>query len=335
MANLVVDTVQSLIPKHRKAGSSGWTSFNAVCCHHRGESKDRRSRGGIRFDNDGFTYHCFNCGFKAGWRPGSLLSKNTKSFLIWVNATDEQVTQIGFEVLRLREQLPQTKKFQVQTVSFEEVELPTGAVFVDQALANSPTQDCMEVAEYLLGRRLDPSRYLWTAEEGFARRFIIPFTHDGKIVGWTARTIDRIKIAKYLSNQQANYIYGLDRQAREQKFVLVVEGPLDADSVNGCALLHAEVSPQQRQQLADLELPIVLVPDRDKTGLKLAEQALEYGWTISLPQWHDDVKDVADAAQRYGVPYTIASIAQSIETNSLKSKLKIRSLQHKLLDKVQ
>ena len=115
--------------------------------------------------------------------------------------------------------------------------------------------------------------------------------------------------------------------------MLVVEGPLDADAINACALLHAEVSSQQRQQLAELDLPMVLVPDRDKSGLKLAEQVLDLGWSVSLPNWHDDVKDVAEAAQRYGVPYTMASIVQAIETNSLKSKLKIRSLQNKLLDK--
>ena len=76
----------------------------------------------------------------------------------------------------------------------------------------------------------------------------------------------------------------------------------------------------------------MLVPDRDKAGLKLAEKVLELGWMVSLPQWHDNVKDVADAARQYGVIYTMTGIIQGIETNSLKAKLKIRTLQNKLLD---
>ena len=335
MTNLVVDTVQQLLPKRKKGSTTGWTSFNAVCCHNRGESKDTRGRGGIRFDNDGFTYHCFNCGFKAGWRPGTLLSKNTKSLLQWLNASDEQTAQIGFEVLRLRESLPTPKKFQVQSTEFPAVELPVGARPLTEVLADNPADDALAVAEYLLNRKLDPSRYLWTGDEGLGRRFIIPFEHDDRIVGWTARTVDNVKITKYLSNTPGGYVYGLSKQSDTQKYVFVVEGVLDADVIDGCALLHAEVSPVQRQQLAALDVTTVLVPDRDKTGLKLAEQVLEYGWSVSLHTWHDDVKDVADATKRYGLPYTIASIVQGIEHNSLKAKLKIRTLQNKLLDKVQ
>jgi len=332
MTNLVVETVQQLLPRSKKDSASGWTSFNAVCCHHRGEQKDKRGRGGIRFDNDGFSYHCFNCGFKAGWRPGSLLSKNAKSFLTWSNVTDEQYAKLGFEVLRIRENLPTPKKFQIQEAVFPEVELPKGAVPLEHALSDNPNNDCLAVAEYLINRKLDITRYWWTPDEGLSRRFIIPFTHDNRVVGWTARTIDNLKTTKYLSQTPGNYVYGLDRQQDEQKVILVVEGPLDADAINGCALLHAEVSAGQRQQLTNLDIPIVLVPDRDKPGLKLAEKVLELGWMVSLPQWHDNIKDVADAARQYGAIYTMTGIIQGIETNALKAKLKIRTLQNKLLD---
>jgi hypothetical protein len=335
MTNLVVDTVQQLLPKRKKGGTTGWTSFNAVCCHHKGESKDTRGRGGIRFDDDGFAYHCFNCGFKAGWRPGSLLSKNTKSLLAWLNATDDQTAQIGFEVLRLRESLPVPKKFQVQSTEFVTVDLPVGARPLTEVLSDNPPDDALAVAEYILNRKLDPTKYYWSGDEGLGRRFIIPFEYDGRVVGWTARTIDNVKITKYLSHTPGGFVYGLSKQDDSQQYVFVVEGVLDADVIDACALLHAEVNPTQRQQIAELDLSTVLVPDRDKTGLKLAEQVLEYGWSVSLPTWHDDVKDVADAVRRYGVPYTMASIVQGIETNSLKAKLKIRTLQNKLLDKVQ
>ncbi|MEN6551948.1 MAG: hypothetical protein ABFC34_03580, partial [Methanobacterium sp.] len=68
--NLIQATVKSFLPPNRKMTPTGWESFNAVCCHHRGENRDTRKRGGVIFKGDGFTYHCFNCHFKAGWTPG-------------------------------------------------------------------------------------------------------------------------------------------------------------------------------------------------------------------------------------------------------------------------
>lgn len=37
---LVVDLFRTLIPARAKASPSGWTSFNAPCCGHRGHSPD-------------------------------------------------------------------------------------------------------------------------------------------------------------------------------------------------------------------------------------------------------------------------------------------------------
>jgi len=40
--------VLSYLPAKRKNTSSGWVSFNAPCCEHNGESRDRRQRGGVK-----------------------------------------------------------------------------------------------------------------------------------------------------------------------------------------------------------------------------------------------------------------------------------------------
>ena len=51
----------ALLPSKRKTTPSGWTSFNAPCCHHRGNRADDRQRGGVLINpNGGFQYHCFN-----------------------------------------------------------------------------------------------------------------------------------------------------------------------------------------------------------------------------------------------------------------------------------
>ena len=45
--NSVFDIVTAHLPPKRKTTPSGWTSFNAPCCIHNGDSADTRQRGGL------------------------------------------------------------------------------------------------------------------------------------------------------------------------------------------------------------------------------------------------------------------------------------------------
>ena len=104
--NLIQASVQTFLPPKRKTTPSGWIGFNAVCCHHNGDHQDTRKRGGVLFSNDGFQYHCFNCGFKAGWTPGRLLSKNTKNLFNWMGMPSEEINKLNLEALRSKEDQP-------------------------------------------------------------------------------------------------------------------------------------------------------------------------------------------------------------------------------------
>ena len=66
------------------------------------------------------------------------------------------------------------------------------------------------------------------------------------------------------------------------------------------------------------------MPDRDQAGIKLAEQALEFGWSVAFPDWDADVKDVNDAVKKYGRIYTLWSIVNSKESTSLKIQLRMK-----------
>ena len=65
-----------------------------------------------------------------------------------------------------------------------------------------------------------------------------------------------------------------------------------------------------------------MVPDRDKPGEKLVNQAIEFGWSVAFPEWHEQIEDVADAVLNYGRLFTIQSILKSTESNRLKIDLK-------------
>jgi hypothetical protein len=56
----MIDVI-SYLPAKRKQTASGWISVNAPCCVHKGETADRRQRGGIKPGADGsWSWHCFN-----------------------------------------------------------------------------------------------------------------------------------------------------------------------------------------------------------------------------------------------------------------------------------
>jgi len=145
-------------------------------------------------------------------------------------------------------------------------------------------------------RGLDPYgyTYYWSDKVGFKNRVIIPFYKDDVCVGYTARAINEAK-PKYLSEQQPGYVFNLDRQTQDRDFVIVCEGPFDAISIDGCALLGAEIKESQNWLLKQLGKEIILVPDRDHEGPRTVEQALEYGWSVSMPDWPEGIKDVNDA----------------------------------------
>jgi DNA primase len=143
-------------------------------------------------------------------------------------------------------------------------------------------------------------------------------------VGYTARAINSEANPRYLSEQQPGYVFNLDNQQDDRSFVIVCEGPIDAISINGCALMGSEIKDSQNWLLKQLGKEIVLVPDRDHEGPKTVEQALELGWSVSMPDWPDGIKDVNDAVIKFGRLATLWLIVSAKESNSLKIQLKAK-----------
>jgi len=75
-----------------------------------------------------------------------------------------------------------------------------------------------------------------------------------------------------------------------------------------------------------LNRQIIFVPDRDESGLKLTDRALELGYSVSLPKWEKDIKDVNDAVVKYGKLPTLLSILQSATNSKIKIELRKRQI---------
>jgi DNA primase len=168
----------------------------------------------------------------------------------------------------------------------------------------------------------------WTPEQAYNlhKRLIIPFTWHNEIIGYTARAVSDNVSPKYYSQYDTDYVYNIDRQRPTSKFVIIVEGPIDAMAIDGVAILGNECSETQADIIDGLAREVIVVPDRDRAGVKLIDAAVEYGWHVSFPVWQETCKDVSAAVEQYGKLFVLKSILDARETSRLKIELKKKRL---------
>jgi hypothetical protein len=318
--------ILSIIPGKKKTTSSGWHSFNAICCGHLGHKPDRRMRGGIKFDGQtNWSMHCFNCGYKCNFVLGRSISYKTKQLLLWCGIDDTQIGKWSLESLQQKDLLEIViqKKTKIK-IKFKDHELPEGEL-IDE---NNPLHKVY--IDYVQSRGINYNEYPFlitpTAKGRYANRIIIPYTYKNKIVGHTSRFLDN-KIPKYINEQQPGYVFNIDIQKPEWQVCILTEGIFDALSIDGIAIMHDDISNEQAQLISSLNKQIIVVPDRDKTGLKICDRALELGYSVSLPNWESDIKDVNDAVVRYGKLPTLLSILQSATMSKIKIEIQRKKIE--------
>lgn len=329
---LVVDKFRLLLPSRTKSSPSGWQSFNAPCCSHRGHKADTRKRGGVMI-SDSIVYNCFNCKFSTGWAPGNSISPKFKSLLQWMGASDDIIKEMTFEALKTEsaDYVPQESK----TVLFTEKELPEGSMplldWCHEPYLSTAAELLSPVLNYLTSRKFDPfsGDFWWSPSPGYENRVIIPFRWQGKIVGSTARKVTEGR-PKYISDQHPFFVFNVDNQIDEYKYTFVVEGPFDALSIGGVALLTNEVSDQQAMIINSIGKQVIVIPDQDRAGSKLIAQARDLGWKVSFPTWEDDIKDVADAVSKYGKLFVIVDAIMTATDNAAKLEIERKKLLAKL-----
>ena len=329
---LVLDRFRSLLPKI-KTSPSGWISFNAPCCQHRGHARDTRKRAGIMF-SEGVVYNCFNCKYTASWQPGRTLTEKFKTLCRWLGANDDEIKHLVFEALKT-ESLDYEPEHFVEKVKFTKKELPEGALplveWLDAELDHEQEKQLIAVVEYVVKRGYDPlSRYFyWSPMPGFADRVIIPFLYEGVVVGNTARKVKDGK-PKYLSDQHPFFVFNVDAQDPLNKYVFVCEGPFDALAVDGVALLTNEISQQQAHIINQLGKEVIVIPDQDQAGLMLIKQAIDYDWSVAFPNWSEDVKDCADAVKKYGKLFVIVDAIKTAQHGTIRLEMAKKMQEQKI-----
>ena len=337
MFNSVQDYTLGILPSKRRRSQAGWLSFNAVCCPHNGESTDTRGRGGIIANADGgISYSCFNCKFKTSYTPGRPLSFKFRKLLGWLGADPNEVKRLVIEAVRLKNLIrPEDVKAPEEEIVFERRTLPEQARSFNEMATFIRLQDedaplptefnrAVEFVYKRLGSQLSKYDFYWTPEfeHKLSHRVIVPFYYKNEIVGYTARAVEDGIKPKYHSNHPSHFVFNMDRQTTDNKFVIVVEGPFDAMSIDAVSVQTNDISEQQADIIESLGREVIVVPDWDKPGQQMIDRAIEYGWSVSFPVWNETCKDTGEAVERYGRLFVLKAILDAKESNALKIKLK-------------
>ena len=317
--------VLAFLPGKRKQSSSGWISFNAPCCVHNGNTPDRRGRGGIKLSDQGWSYHCFNCGYKTSFILGRNIGFKARRLLEWIGVPETDINQINLESMRHRSMEGMIEDRQrvwnnTAPIEFTETDLPE---FTDFVTPSTPDQWA-----YLRSRHV-PEDYPIMVAATTRAGVIVPFTYNNQVVGSTIRFLDD-RNPRYINDMQKGYVFGIDLQQAGWQHVIVTEGIFDALSISGVAVMHNEISDDQARLIRSLGRNVVVVPDQDAAGVALIDRAVELGWSVSVPDWPEGVKDINDAVKLWGKLTTLLTIMQSSESSKIKIELRKKQLVKRL-----
>ena len=324
--------VKSYIPYDWKNTSGGWISGNCPMCVINGEARpDTKRRGGILFESTNIRYHCFNCGYVASWEYNQQITNNFRKLLETFGADTSDIQRFSLQLkkydylLDTKPKEPTIQSVNSITNTWKLKSLPPKSKKLYEV--NNITDKEIAAIEYIVDRKLDFYTDWYISNEfKFKNRIILPLTYNGNIVGYSARQINSgNNYAKYITTQPTNYVFNMDRQKNDKKYVIVSEGYFDALLTDGVAIGSNYVSDEQAEVIESLGKEIIAIPDANKASERFIMSAIDRGWSVSFPPWENDITDVNDAVKKYGRYFTIYSILEFSIDNGIKAKVKAKT----------
>lgn len=318
-----------IVGRSQRRSNTGFINICCPMCVARGESADRKHRCGIKDTGSSVGVSCFNCGFKCVFKLGRHLGRGMKDFLAALGIADREISRLAHWAEQKRREIVDDPIAQqvlgvLVTPDYPAGSLPPNARSLQQWLDQGcDDPNFVAAAAYLLSRgdvAAIATTYYWTPEtrHDLHRRLIIPCYQDERLVGWTARAVDDTE-PRYHKDIPSNYLFNTRFLSGPRRYVFIVEGVFDALGIDGVSPLGAMLNDRQIAWIKQSEKHPVVVPQRDAAGNRLVAIAIKQQWSVATPhygrhQWWDaDVKDAADAVQRYGKPYVVQSILATLE----------------------
>lgn len=316
--NDIQEAILLLLPPKRKTGATGWMAYDCPVCHRIGHHRpDTRARGQAIFNKGGVFFYCHNCHFKTGWTPGGVFGQKISMYLESLGATQETIQTLQLRSMQM-EEMSETEQI-IANPELKPHRLHKGTKsFSEWAAMENPPAKFLEAVSYVNDRNpklLELVDFHWCPETIGRRdgRIVIPIKYQGQILGSSARWFDGPLNGrpKYVNDVPTGLLYNADLlDDPTLEFLIVVEGSLDAAAISGVGVMKNRITEQQLRWLLASEKKIVVLADKDKAGAVLIDQAIEYGWMVSFPDW-EGVKDAEEATRKYGRVFTVDSILRS------------------------
>lgn len=309
-----------------KTSPNGWSCRNAVCCEHRGQTPDKRGRGGLKIDGDTIVFHCFNCSYSCSYTSGKPLYPKFIKFLSWLGVDETTISQLKLASLKITE----TENIVSKTSnSIKSIDLPNSSLLYENPKAYDKHVSYLESR----GLSYNDFPFLVSDEIGYRNRIILPFILRDTMIGYSARSIIPTDKNRFIMKQTTDFVFGLDFVKPKYEWVILSEGLFDALSVKGLAVMHNEINENQTNLIHDLHTRIIVVPDLDETGLSnnktsLIQTAIDNDWDVSFPEW--DFKDINKAYVKYGQLFVIKHILNNATKNSTKIKVNQKLMLNRL-----
>lgn len=320
--------------------ANGWENSKcAVCGDGVGKHK---ARGGWLFSGERLHYNCFNCGIRGDFDPswdypyGKEMYKIFQAYGIPIN----EVSKLIISAKKSLGKTPEKKKYSVQTIDIPDFFKPLSEASATNKIAK-------KAIELLEARHIDPKKYpfylssgkskdvlLNTVARSYVGRLIIPYFKGNDLVYYQARALYDSK-SKYINAPNAkrsSIIYGFDHLFGNEKFLFVTEGFFDAYHLKGASTLSDDISDYQIQILNSSKKTKIVVPDFNGDRFRLAKKAIELGWGISLPTFHESCKDVCDAIKYHGKLLTLQNIVDSI-SYGFKAEIGLKIYKNQVMNK--
>ena len=314
-------SLEKIIKQYIQLQSPNPKGWQAVRCQVCNDHTRKGLRGAFLFDNNIVVYKCWNCGHLAKYDPleHEHMSKNMIRVLDDFGVPSDEWQQVILSSPAYRDggKKSETKKSEVTNIEPKEIKMPD----FFYPLSSVPVDDELGKAarEYLtVERGIDPEAYPFMLAHKainpklhkWLGRLIMPIYKNNRLIYYIGRALyDATKKYETPATPKEKVIYGFDKLFEHTEApLIIVEGWFDAFSIDGIATLGNVITPYQAQWLNRSRREKIYIPDTAGDGRRAAEQALDFGWSISTPDIGSNCKDMNDAVVKYGKMYVMQSI---------------------------
>jgi hypothetical protein len=330
--------------------SKGWNSVYCEVCGDGTHSKG--PRGGWLFQDEMCFYNCFNCGVDGNFDPDRETPHSKHMWNIFRSFGIPAKDVNALLTSKLKDDKKRVKK--AEKIILPSIEQPDFFKPMTEYSDDDPL--ACEARDFLWEkykmRQDDYPFFLSTGKtkstdtedifiaKNLLPRIIIPaYKNNRDLMYWQARIFFGESNKKYISatvENSGSVIYGMENIHNEKyndRPLYVTEGFFDSWHVNGVAILTNNMKGSKIKLLERNRRNKVVIPDYNKDGMNLADQAVEEGWGISLPEILP-CKDICSAINTFGKLYVIKSITKNTYY-SFEAKMRLKEFKlknYKILD---